>query len=171
MSYAAQASQRKGKSSGGERNATGGASKVRGKDSNAKAAKGEKKEWETHVTVRACAFTRARGSFMLPQAWMSSQVESTPFGGDPLAAMRAFQAHEKLLFDPLPASRSGDPLQVVYAYPNTYCVGITSLGYQLVRAPPQSVCTRCGSVAPAPARKLQTLTPAATGKPHGARGP
>jgi hypothetical protein len=61
-------------------------------------------------------------------------VPSVPFGGDPLAAMRGFQQHEKLLFDPLPASRGGDALQVVYAYPNTYTVGITSLGYQLVRS-------------------------------------
>lgn len=49
--------------------------------------------------------------------------------------MRAFAAEETLLFTPL-RPRLGDAslLRVVYAYPNTYTVGITSLGYQLVWA-------------------------------------
>ena len=49
--------------------------------------------------------------------------------------MRAFAAAETLLFTPQ-RPRPGDAslLRVVYAYPNTYTVGITSLGYQLVWA-------------------------------------
>lgn len=46
--------------------------------------------------------------------------------------MTEFKADEILMFDPVPASRGA--LQVVYAYPNEYTVGITSLGYQLVWA-------------------------------------
>jgi hypothetical protein len=104
-----QAGQRRGKGKGNK--GGGGASG----NSKGKGGKKEykKQEWELHVTV-----------------------PSVPFGGDPLAAMRGFQQHEKLLFDPLPASRGGDALQVVWAYPNTYTVGITSLGYQLVRSDP-----------------------------------
>ncbi|KAK3270103.1 hypothetical protein CYMTET_21483 [Cymbomonas tetramitiformis] len=51
---------------------------------------------------------------------------------DPLVRMREFEKDETLMFQPIP----GDPnaLQIVYAYPNTYSVGITSLGYQLVWA-------------------------------------
>ena len=48
--------------------------------------------------------------------------------------MRVFAAEEKLLFVPRRLSGGEDPLRVVYAYPNTYSVGITSLGYQLVWA-------------------------------------
>lgn len=44
--------------------------------------------------------------------------------------MAEFKADEVLMFDPVAAGR--DALQVVYAYPNEYTVGITSLGYQLV---------------------------------------
>jgi hypothetical protein len=51
-----------------------------------------------------------------------------------LAAMREFEQDEKLMFNVVPAGR--DAIQCVYAYPNTYTVGICSLGYQLVR-----VCT------------------------------
>lgn len=39
---------------------------------------------------------------------------------------------EKLLFEP--AQSQADSLEVVYAFPNTYSVGITSLGYQLIWA-------------------------------------
>jgi radical SAM superfamily enzyme YgiQ (UPF0313 family) len=51
--------------------------------------------------------------------------------------MRLFAADETLLFQPLSRrSRAEEAklLQVVYAYPNSYSVGITSLGYQLVWA-------------------------------------
>jgi ligand-binding SRPBCC domain-containing protein len=47
--------------------------------------------------------------------------------------MRAFAADETLFFTPA-ASTLPDALRVVYAYPNSYSVGITSLGYQLVWA-------------------------------------
>ncbi|MEB3289134.1 MAG: radical SAM protein [Leptolyngbya sp.] len=40
--------------------------------------------------------------------------------------------HETLLFDPAPAT--GEALSVIFAFPNTYSVGITSLGYQVVWA-------------------------------------
>ncbi|EFN58743.1 hypothetical protein CHLNCDRAFT_140442 [Chlorella variabilis] len=46
--------------------------------------------------------------------------------------MAECKADEILCFDPVPAARGA--LQVLYAYPNTYSVGITSLGYQLVIA-------------------------------------
>lgn len=46
--------------------------------------------------------------------------------------MAECKADEILCFDPVPAARGA--LQVLYAYPNTYSVGITSLGYQLVWA-------------------------------------
>jgi hypothetical protein len=49
------------------------------------------------------------------------------------AAMRAFAADETLFFEPS-APTVPDALRVVYAYPNSYSVGITSLGYQLVWA-------------------------------------
>jgi radical SAM superfamily enzyme YgiQ (UPF0313 family) len=42
------------------------------------------------------------------------------------------KADETILFDPVPGR--ADALNVVYAYPNEYSVGITSLGYQLVWA-------------------------------------
>ena len=48
------------------------------------------------------------------------------------ALMAEFRADEITLFDAVPPGR--DALQVVYAYPNEYTVGITSLGYQLVWA-------------------------------------
>lgn len=48
-----------------------------------------------------------------------------------LSAMREFEQDEKLMFNVVPAGR--DAIQCVYAYPNTYTVGICSLGYQLVR--------------------------------------
>jgi len=53
-----------------------------------------------------------------------------------LAAMRTFAAAESLLFTPhAPAATDGLPtLRVIYAYPNTYTVGICSLGSQLVWA-------------------------------------
>jgi len=47
-----------------------------------------------------------------------------------MGAMREFQRHETLMFQAVPPD--ADALQVIYAYPNTYTVGITSLGYQLV---------------------------------------
>ncbi len=47
--------------------------------------------------------------------------------------MRAFAADETLFFSPH-GETSADALRVVYAYPNSYSVGITSLGYQLVWA-------------------------------------
>ena len=48
--------------------------------------------------------------------------------------MRVFARDEQLFFTP--QRRTADPaaLRVVYAYPNDYTVGITSLGYQLVWA-------------------------------------
>ena len=54
---------------------------------------------------------------------------------------------ETVLFDPVAAAP--DALNVVYAYPNEYTVGITSLGYQLVWAYLEtseltSVSRRCG---------------------------
>ncbi|GAQ84314.1 radical SAM domain protein [Klebsormidium nitens] len=55
-----------------------------------------------------------------------------PSQHEKLAAMRAFEQDEKLMFDVVPAGR--DAVQCVYAYPNTYTVGICSLGYQLVWA-------------------------------------
>lgn len=53
-----------------------------------------------------------------------------------LAAMRTFAAAESLLFSPhAPPATDGLPtLRVIYAYPNTYTVGICSLGFQLVWA-------------------------------------
>jgi hypothetical protein len=51
-----------------------------------------------------------------------------------LSAMREFEQDEKLMFNVVPAGR--DAIQCVYAYPNTYTVGICSLGYQLVRIVP-----------------------------------
>ena len=42
------------------------------------------------------------------------------------------KADETIMFDPVPGRQ--DALNVVYAYPNEYSVGITSLGYQLVWA-------------------------------------
>ena len=50
----------------------------------------------------------------------------------PTGVMRAYASQETLLFTPVPARP--DAVRVVYAYPNTYTVGITSLGYQLVWA-------------------------------------
>ena len=50
-----------------------------------------------------------------------------------LSQMAEFRADEVLLFDPVPTGCNA-ALQVVYAYPNEYSVGITSLGYQLVGA-------------------------------------
>ncbi|KAI3436868.1 hypothetical protein D9Q98_006278 [Chlorella vulgaris] len=46
--------------------------------------------------------------------------------------MSECKADEILCFDPVPAARGA--LQVLYAYPNDYSVGITSLGFQLVWA-------------------------------------
>ena len=46
--------------------------------------------------------------------------------------MRDFARDEKLLFDIIPATDGATA--VTWAYPNTYTVGITSLGYQLVWA-------------------------------------
>ncbi|NJL57756.1 hypothetical protein HC928_23460 [bacterium] len=39
-------------------------------------------------------------------------------------------AAERLLFDPV--APDADALEVIYAFPNEYSVGITSLGYQVV---------------------------------------
>ncbi|GMH37162.1 hypothetical protein BSKO_05035 [Bryopsis sp. KO-2023] len=50
----------------------------------------------------------------------------------PLLNMSRFRADEKLLFEGVPGQHGA--LDVVYAYPNEYSVGITSLGYQLVWA-------------------------------------
>lgn len=52
-----------------------------------------------------------------------------PNATDSLARVKA---DETILFDPVPGRP--DALNVVYAYPNEYSVGITSLGYQLVWA-------------------------------------
>ena len=41
-------------------------------------------------------------------------------------------ADERLLFEPVAAH--GNALEVIFAFPNTYSVGITSLGYQVVWA-------------------------------------
>lgn len=49
----------------------------------------------------------------------------------PELAMSDFRGDEVLMFNPVKPS-GNDPLTVVYAYPNDYTVGITSLGYQLV---------------------------------------
>ena len=75
--------------------------------------------------------SRGGGKFRgKPQKEM--QQEEVPT--DPLAAMRMFARDEKLMFDPV--SPDPDALQITYAYPNTYTVGICSLGYQLVRTKP-----------------------------------
>lgn len=47
-------------------------------------------------------------------------------------SMMSVKADETLMFQPVPPC--SDALKVVYAYPNSYTVGITSLGYQLVWA-------------------------------------
>lgn len=47
-----------------------------------------------------------------------------------VAQMQDFKRDETLLFQPVRPGK--DALQVIYAYPNKYTVGITSLGYQLV---------------------------------------
>lgn len=44
--------------------------------------------------------------------------------------MLEYKQDETLLFTPVKAGR--DAVRVIYAYPNEYSVGITSLGYQLV---------------------------------------
>jgi radical SAM superfamily enzyme YgiQ (UPF0313 family) len=49
-----------------------------------------------------------------------------------LPSLSRVKADETVLFDPVPGTQ--DALNVVYAYPNEYSVGITSLGYQLVWA-------------------------------------
>ena len=49
-----------------------------------------------------------------------------------LANMREFAQDEKLLFTPVPSDAGAAVVRVIYAYPNTYTVGICSLGYQLV---------------------------------------
>jgi hypothetical protein len=41
-------------------------------------------------------------------------------------------SQERLLFNP--ASPQSDALPVIYAFPNTYTIGITSLGYQVIWA-------------------------------------
>jgi radical SAM superfamily enzyme YgiQ (UPF0313 family) len=41
-------------------------------------------------------------------------------------------AQEKLLFSP--ATKTSNPIAVVFAFPNTYTIGITSLGYQVIWA-------------------------------------
>lgn len=46
--------------------------------------------------------------------------------------MRDFAKDEALLFSPVPAADGA--VRCVYAYPNDYTVGITSLGFQLVWA-------------------------------------
>lgn len=48
----------------------------------------------------------------------------------PLMNMSKFRGKETLMFEPVAGGR--DDMQVVYAYPNEYSVGITSLGYQSV---------------------------------------
>jgi hypothetical protein len=56
-----------------------------------------------------------------------------PGGGE--AAMRVFAQDEILFFTPRRRDHGSDTaLRVIYAYPNDYNVGITSLGYQLVWA-------------------------------------
>ena len=50
----------------------------------------------------------------------------------PQLQMAEFRRDETLMFDPVKAAPGA--LSVVYAYPNDYTVGITSLGYQLVGA-------------------------------------
>lgn len=45
--------------------------------------------------------------------------------------MAEYKADEFLMFDSAVSGRSAE-IQVIYAYPNEYSVGITSLGYQLV---------------------------------------
>jgi hypothetical protein len=61
----------------------------------------------------------------------NSKAPGASRGKSKLSQMVQFKADEVLLFDPVPAGRNA-ALQVVYAYPNEYSVGITSLGYQLV---------------------------------------
>lgn len=46
--------------------------------------------------------------------------------------MRDFAKDETLMFSPVPAAEGA--VRCVYAYPNDYTVGITSLGFQLVWA-------------------------------------
>lgn len=48
--------------------------------------------------------------------------------------MRKFAADEILFFDPTPLPLVGTPLEIVYAYPNEYSIGICSLGFQIVWA-------------------------------------
>lgn len=51
------------------------------------------------------------------------------------ATLSTYKADEQLLFQEIkPSFASGNPITVVYAYPNEYTVGICSLGYQLVWA-------------------------------------
>eukprot|EP00889_Picochlorum_renovo_P005590 jgi/Picre1/32620/NNA_007966.t1 len=47
-------------------------------------------------------------------------------------SMATVKSDETMLFQPVPGN--ADALTVIYAYPNEYSVGITSLGYQLVYA-------------------------------------
>jgi radical SAM superfamily enzyme YgiQ (UPF0313 family) len=49
-----------------------------------------------------------------------------------MSSLSKWAGAETLLFTP--ATPQGDYLQVVYAFPNTYSVGITSLGYQMIWA-------------------------------------
>jgi len=88
---------------------------------------------------------KARGKPSGGASWQDQVYEGTTRDGgsaleDDLAnRMQRFAADEILLFEPW-ASRDGasssDSIStnIVYAYPNTYTVGITSLGYQLVWA-------------------------------------
>lgn len=67
------------------------------------------------------------------QCSMSGPVSTA----DRMSRMAELRSSETLFFDPQGGVRnfSGDaPLQVVYAYPSTYDVGICSLGYQLIWA-------------------------------------
>ena len=56
----------------------------------------------------------------------------------PQLQMADFRRDETLMFDPVKADPGA--LSIVYAYPNDYTVGITSLGYQLVGLPLGGIC-------------------------------
>ncbi len=92
-----------------------------------------------HSVVVAASNQRAskRGGKEKPahrggQTSSTSKSVSKPTPNSTLATLKA---DEHLLFQEIkPSFTSGNPLKILYAYPNEYTVGICSLGYQLVWA-------------------------------------
>ena len=86
------------------------------------------------VSVVAAAASKSRERRSKSDEQQKGVPSQRAIPSDPLQAMRAYAAEETLLFSPRVPQAGEDALRVVYSYPNSYCVGITSLGYQLVWA-------------------------------------